>query len=166
MMSPSILAGSAFLTGIFFSKEDLRYVALSQTLKPVHSFLTIFLLMVFYVSTGAIWLYNTFLGGVWESWIQSIIYFECFWSFLLFYWYYYISAMSMINIVQQLLWSVINCISRCLYMVIESICTYKFPQFDITTRGCFDMWSVIYIHRTIVSIKFNFLLISIFNCWK
>lgn len=33
MMSPFILAGSALLTGIFFSKEDLRYVALSQTSK-------------------------------------------------------------------------------------------------------------------------------------
>lgn len=30
MMSPSLLAGYALLTGIFFSKENLRYVALSS----------------------------------------------------------------------------------------------------------------------------------------
>lgn len=130
-------------------------------LKPMHGFLTVFCLMVFYMSTGATRLYNAFLVGYGKLMIQSIIYFECFWSFLLFYRYYNISATSMMTIVQYLFWSVIKYISRCLYMVIESICTYKSPQFAKTTRGCSNICSVIYFHSTITVHLFN---LSIIGC--
>lgn len=95
----------------FFSREDLRccFVPKLKNNKTTKTTTTrtsarfhdsLLLNGLLHVNWSHLWLCNAFLVGVWELTIQSIIYFECFWSFLLFYWYYNIPAMSMMNIVQ------------------------------------------------------------------
>lgn len=76
----------------------------------------------------------------------------------------YLLYLSIINIVQSLFWSVIHYISKCLYMVIESVCTYWFSHSAMTTGWYSDIWGVVYFH--IFMFSFQFSMFSIIWCYN